>query len=200
MAGTNTTSAVVTSTPTATAIGVNDLKKQLSEYGEYVNRTLRPKLKEAIDLREEAECEISEYVKLGEIVTRLLDERDATATNTSTATTTTEEGDIDATNANNAHPRKRRDDAPLRGVVDVCHGAIYCDVVIPNTRVLYVNVGLGFHVEMTLREASSFVEKRARYLEQFVLKHRIDVERTITKDVRDAIVLMEELSGELMDM
>ena len=119
-------SAVVTSIATGAAIGVSDLKKQLTEYGEYVNRTLRPKWKEAIAMREAAEFEISEYVRLGEAVTRLLDVRDGAYTTCATAATPTnpeggEKGDIGARDFR-SHRRKCDDDAPLRGIVDVCHG------------------------------------------------------------------------------
>lgn len=85
-------------------------------------------------------------------------------------------------------------------IVDICHGAIYCNATIPNPRTIYIDVGLGFHVEMTLHEAILYIDKRVNHIEKNILKHRVKVAATVAKDVENAIKLMEELGVELADM
>ncbi|KAL3767156.1 hypothetical protein ACHAW5_003175 [Stephanodiscus triporus] len=145
-----------------------DLRRQIAEYGDFVARTLRPQLQAAVDAREETEREISEYLRLQNEL-RLHVERAATG---------------------NKAP-------PIKAVIDISHAAVYCNVLVPNPRTIYVDVGLGFHVEMTLAEAMSFVDRRVDHLEKNVLKHRLKVAATVARDVENALKLLEELGGEL---
>jgi len=38
--------------------------------------------------------------------------------------------------------------------------AVYCQAEVPDTSHIFVNVGLGFHAELTLEEAVAFAEKK----------------------------------------
>ena len=87
--------------------------------------------------------------------------------------------------------------SPLHAVVDISHGAIFCNATIPNPRTVYVHIGLGFHAEFTLQEAISFIDRRLEYLEKEVLKHRSAVAEVIAKDVEKALELLEELEEAL---
>ena len=90
-------------------------------------------------------------------------------------------------------------DAPksIDTIVDISHSTIYCKAHISNPKIIYVNVGFGFHVEMTIEEAIQFITKRVEYLESCVLKHRVEAAARIAKDVENAIELLEELGDEL---
>ncbi|KAL3808678.1 hypothetical protein ACHAXA_009231 [Cyclostephanos tholiformis] len=198
-----------------TIVTVTDLKRRISEYGDYVEDRLRPKLQEAIDMRMETEREISDYIRLGDEIRNLLrpivvDKGGGGGMGGDVLSTSKEGMAMDVapittrstTTTSNRADDDDDDDGPsstgmLRGVIDVCHGAIYCDVVIPNPRIMYVNVGFGFHVEMTPVEALSFVDRRVEYLDSCVLRHRVEVARAIARDVRDALELLDELGVEL---
>jgi type IV secretory pathway VirB4 component len=52
-------------------------------------------------------------------------------------------------------------------------------------------------VEFTLSEAILFVDKRVKYLEDEVLKHRASVAEGIARDVENALELLEELGAEM---
>lgn len=157
-----------------------DLRRQIAEYGDFVARTLRPQLQAAVDAREETEGEISEYLRLQNEL-RLHVERAPTLTNDPATKL-----DLGGNKA-----------SPIKAVVDISHAAVYCNVLVPNPRTIYVDVGLGFHVEMTLAEAMSFVDRRVDHLEKNVLKHRLEVAATVARDVENALKLLEELGGEL---
>jgi prefoldin subunit 5 len=156
-----------------------NLRGQITEYSNFINRTLRPQLQKAVDEREETEAEISEFLQL-QTKLKLLVERDTRMK-------------IESKNNNNTL-------FPIDTIVDICHGAVYCNATIPNPRTIYIDVGLGFHVEMTLHEAIIYINKRVDHIEKNVLKHRVKVATTVAKDVENAIKLMEELGVELADM
>lgn len=140
---------------------------KLAEYGSFVSTTLRPRLRAAVDAREETEGEIAEYAALR----RKLLQIEETVGSPSDA------------------------QQEMNALVDIAHGAVYCNANIPNPRNVYVNIGFGFHVEMSLQEAVSFIDKRIEYLEKDVLKHRSDAAATIANDVEDALELLQELGG-----
>lgn len=155
------------------AAATKELRDKISEYGAFISRVLQPQLQSAVDARDEAEAEIAEYATLQGKLREL-------------------EGSI----ASN----KKLGDEPLQAIVDVAHGAVYCDVEIPNPRTIYVNVGFGFHVEMTLSEAIAFIDKRIDYLEKNVLEHRAEAAARVAKDVEDALELLRELGEELGEL
>lgn len=80
---------------------------------------------------------------------------------------------------------------PINTLVDISHQTIYCNATI-NPLTVYVHIGLGFHVEFTIQEAIGFIDKRIMYLQNDVLKHRVEVAMGISEDVEKAIELLEE--------
>lgn len=58
---------------------------------------------------------------------------------------------------------ERMDTQPLKTMVDLgCN--FYAHAKVENCSMIYVSVGLGFHLEMTLEEASAFIEKKISHL------------------------------------
>ncbi|GAB5593977.1 hypothetical protein Unana1_08877 [Umbelopsis nana] len=47
----------------------------------------------------------------------------------------------------------------------------YAQAKIPDTRFIYINVGFGFHVQMTLKEAVAFIDKKNKQLQARAEKH-----------------------------
>jgi prefoldin subunit 5 len=72
---------------------------------------------------------------------------------------------------------------------------LFCNAQISNPRTVYVDVGFGFHVEFTTKEAIVFIDKRILYLQNQVLKHRSAVAMSIAEDVEKALELLQELEG-----
>jgi len=157
----------------------SELRGRITEYGNFISRTLQPQLQTAVDAREETEAEISEYARLQTKLRRILSEQESI---------TVGSGD------------RRSAAAPINTIVDIAHGAVYCNATIPNPRTIYVDVGFGFHIEMTLPEAMAFIDKRINYLDTEVLKHRSNVAATVAKDVENALEMLEEFGEELAEL
>lgn len=151
---------------------MNELQGKIAEYGNFISRTLQPQLRIAVEAREETETEISEYARLQGKLRKV----EKSITNSS------------------------KSDAATNTLVQVAHAAVYCNAVIPNPRTIYVDVGFGFHVEMTLPEAILFIDRRLNYLREDVLKHRSEVATAVAKDVENALELLEELEEELEEV
>jgi len=144
----------------------NELQQQITEYSNFITKTLQPQLQSAVDAREETESEIAEY--------RLLQSKLQQQIRINT----------DAMKGSS-----------INTIVDLAHQTIYCKANIPNPRIIYINIGF-FHVEMTIPEAITFINKRVQYLEQCVLKHRVENAVMIAKDVEKSLELLDELGLE----
>ena len=81
---------------------------------------------------------------------------------------------------------------PVNTLVDIAHQSIFCNAKISNKRTVYVHTGFGFHVEFTIHEAVEFIEKRKLFLQNYVLKHRVEVAMGIAEDVEKALEILEE--------
>ena len=81
---------------------------------------------------------------------------------------------------------------PFNTLVDISHQTIYCNATISNPRTVYVHTGFGFHVEFTIPEAIAFIDKRIQFLQNDILKHRVEVAFGIAEDVEKAMELLEE--------
>eukprot|EP00123_Amoebidium_parasiticum_P022125 comp80525_c0_seq1/m.48352 comp80525_c0_seq1/g.48352 ORF comp80525_c0_seq1/g.48352 comp80525_c0_seq1/m.48352 type:complete len:149 (-) comp80525_c0_seq1:207-653(-) len=58
---------------------------------------------------------------------------------------------------------KASDQPSLTTMIDLgCN--VFVQAKIPDTKMIYVNVGYGFHVEMTLDEALEFIEKKTKQM------------------------------------
>ncbi|KAL7537828.1 hypothetical protein ACHAXR_008112 [Thalassiosira sp. AJA248-18] len=161
----------------------NELRGKITEYGNFISQTLQPQLQTAVDAKEGTEAEISEYVQLQN---KLRDVETAIISI--------------GGNSSSSSSSKKESDASINTIVDIAHATIYCNATIPNPRIVYVNVGFGFHVEMTLREAISYIDKRVEHLEKNVLRHHSKTAATIAGDVEDALELLEEMGEALAGM
>ena len=161
----------------------DDLKGKIAEYGNFISQTLEPQLRNAVMEREKTEAEINDYIQLQNGLRRLLLEQQ-------------QQQQLGSSSLEESHQSTKQ----LNGLVDIAHSTIYCNVSIPNLNIIYVDVGFGFHIEMTISEAISFIDKRVHFLEKTVLKHRLDVAKRVAKDVEDALELLEELGGEKLEV
>lgn len=150
----------------------NELQDKIKEYAKFITQTLQPQLQTAVEAKEATENDISEYMQLRNKLQHL-------------------------ENTINSEASSGEKSKPIEALVDLAHESVYCRAIISNPRTLYVDVGLGFMVEFTLSEALMFIDKRVKYLEDDVLKHRAGVAEGIAKDVENALELLEELGAEM---
>ncbi len=141
------------------------LQQKVAEYSSFITNTLQPKLQLAVNEREETEAEICEYAQLRNKLQMIEAESDASASASAT---------------------------PINTLVDIAHQSIFCNATISNPRTVYVHTGFGFHVEFTIQEAVEFIEKRILFLQNYVLKHRVEVAMGIAEDVEKALEILEE--------
>lgn len=89
--------------------------------------------------------------------------------------------------------RKRTDDGPLERMVDLGHRVAYCRAEVEDPKTVFVHVGLGFHVEMTLDEAIRSASDRINFLQDGPLRLRDDRAKVVAKHIEGSITVMEEL-------
>lgn len=83
--------------------------------------------------------------------------------------------------------------------VDLGWNKAYCEAQIqPDTKV-FVDVGMGFHVELTATEATDFVRKRLHFLQQ-KLSVREGRLRKVEEHVVTAEDIMDHLSNEALSL
>ena len=171
------------------AMVTDELKCKIAEYGNFISQTLEPQLRNAVMEREKTEAEINDYIQLQSGLRQLLHEQQQQQEEE-------EEKEAGSSSLNEISKRTKQ----LDGLVDIAYSTIFCNVSIPNPNIIYVDVGFGFHIEMTIIEAITFIDKRVDFLEKQVLKHRVDAAMKIAKDVEDALELLEELGGEKLGL
>ncbi|RUP48159.1 UXT-like protein [Jimgerdemannia flammicorona] len=71
----------------------------------------------------------------------------------------------------------------------------YVQAKIPDTTYIYVNVGFGFHVQMTLEEAKNFVGKKEAQLQKRADKHTEEAAK-----IRANIKLVLEAMSEILQL
>jgi prefoldin subunit 5 len=83
--------------------------------------------------------------------------------------------------------------------VDLGYGKVFCrakmDDIAP--RVVFVHVGMGFHVELTFQEALQWIPKRIIYLGETVLAHRRSKTKKVWMHLQSSERILDELSVEL---
>ncbi|KAG0215405.1 hypothetical protein BGX28_010110 [Mortierella sp. GBA30] len=71
----------------------------------------------------------------------------------------------------------------------------YVQAKIPDTKYIYVNVGFGFHAELTLEEALSFITKKEAHLQR-----KADIYTEKASQIRAHIKLVLEAMAEIMKL
>jgi prefoldin subunit 5 len=151
------------------AVSPDELREKITEYADFLEQRLYPELKLAVERREETEFEISEYEQLRLNLKELLDV-----------------------------PQQQ----PLESVVDLTgHGAAYARAIVPvdQTNTVFVDIGIGFHAELSLSEAIDFIGKRVEFLTKTRLQQRLDKAKTVADDVKNAMAILDEIGKEADD-
>jgi prefoldin subunit 5 len=80
-------------------------------------------------------------------------------------------------------------------VVNLGYERLFCHANVPDQSLIYVHVGLGFHVELSIPEAIEFVDGRLTYLNT-VLEQRRRKEEQVLSHLRKSEAILDELNKE----
>ena len=87
----------------------------------------------------------------------------------------------------------------LETLVDLGYKTIYCRAVAENVNMIYVHVGMGFHVELQIPEALEFVEKRIKFLEEDVLSGKEKKVTQVSDHIQSANIILDKLESEMQN-
>eukprot|EP00536_Pseudo-nitzschia_multiseries_P007633 jgi/Psemu1/196045/e_gw1.181.42.1 len=85
---------------------------------------------------------------------------------------------------------------PLEYMMDIGHKTLFCNAVVKKPSKIFVKVGLGFHVEMKLDEASKFAKQRISYLRKHRLAEKQAVIKEIKGHIQSASMILDQLYAE----
>lgn len=145
------------------------LQEKIQEYRNFFGQVLQPGLKAATKSERETKQEIDNYRDLKK---RLLSARSSAPA---------ADGGIQL---------------PKEHEVDLGHRRVFCRAVVEDATKVYVDVGMGFHVEMLVSEASELVDKRLDFL-QSVHEKKIKALLRARDHCQSTERILEELDREL---
>eukprot|EP00555_Chaetoceros_dichaeta_P014953 CAMPEP_0198255806 /NCGR_PEP_ID=MMETSP1447-20131203/5864_1 /TAXON_ID=420782 /ORGANISM="Chaetoceros dichaeta, Strain CCMP1751" /LENGTH=173 /DNA_ID=CAMNT_0043942281 /DNA_START=20 /DNA_END=541 /DNA_ORIENTATION=- len=163
---------------------LEELSSKRKEYTEFLENILQPQHKIAISLRDEVQSEIKEYQELRSQITILRIKHE------------NKDGESSSSSSSSSSNSKKE----LESLVDLGHEIAYSRAVVPNPNAIFVNVGMGFHVEFTLEEAIYFINRRVSYLTNDVLAGRIEKVETVANHLKDSLAIMKSLDDEFQMM
>ena len=124
------------------------MNEKVLKYEEFLNEKLRTDLRGVHEERDQIYKQISDYMQLKRLIETV---KDSTGGGHRTAV---------INNNNNIPPP-----CNIKMKMDLgCN--FYCQTVIPDCSRLFVMVGFGYYVEMTLHEAEVFIDKKIKILNQ----------------------------------
>mmetsp|Transcript_7549 Transcript_7549/g.15175 ORF Transcript_7549/g.15175 Transcript_7549/m.15175 type:complete len:163 (+) Transcript_7549:163-651(+) len=144
-----------------------DVRTKIDEYSSFINTTLRPQLESAVKAREDVERDIKEYESLQSKLCEMTRKKSESA-----------------------------EKVPMETLADLGHELVYSNAVVDDPGRIYVHVGMGFHVEMTIEEADAFVKKRIKYLENELMEHKTHRATTIAVHIEETLLVLQELGKE----
>lgn len=159
---------------------ITDLEIKFEEYAKFVRDVLRPDYQICLNLEGDIRDEISEYSNLilrisNELINKSYDD------------------DLD----------------PFIMDVDLGHNKVSCRAKVDSTttsaskqklNVIFVHVGMGFHIEYTWDEALIYIQKRIDYLKNVKLPHRMKKTEHVLSHIQSSERILDELSHELQRM
>lgn len=86
---------------------------------------------------------------------------------------------------------------PSQLSVDLGYRKIRCNTKTEANQYVFVNVGMGFHVEFEVGEAAQFCEQRVRFLRGQVLPKRLNDSETIRQHIRESEMILDAIALEI---
>jgi prefoldin subunit 5 len=157
---------------------MKDIELKFEEYAKFVRDVLRPDYQICRNLEQDIRNEIKEC---SDLILRIKNEL--------------------------VHDKKNDDEDTKTMIMDVDlgHNKVSCRAIVDtsaskNQNIIFVHVGMGFHVEYTWDEAVSYVQKRIEYLQRIKLPHRIQKTKHVLSHIQSSEQILDELSQELLRM
>jgi prefoldin subunit 5 len=157
------------------AVSMNDVEIKFEEYAKFVRDILRPDYEICRQAEQEIRMEIQDYTDLTIRISNDL--------------------------------KNKGTETKILMDVDLGYGKVTCraEVIgtnarLPNQGTIYLHVGMGFHVEYTWDEASVYIQKRIKYLNDIALPHRISKTKKVLSHLQSSERILDELSHELQRM
>ncbi|GAX12385.1 hypothetical protein FisN_1Hh319 [Fistulifera solaris] len=79
--------------------------------------------------------------------------------------------------------------------VDLGYKKIHCNATVEANQHVFVNVGMGFHVEFEVGEAIEFCEQRVRFFRSQVLPKRTKDSDTIRQHIRESEMILDAIAS-----
>ncbi|GAX21011.1 hypothetical protein FisN_1Lh319 [Fistulifera solaris] len=86
---------------------------------------------------------------------------------------------------------------PSQLTADLGYKKIHCNATVQSNQHVFVNVGMGFHVEFEVGEAIEFCEHRVCFLRNQVLPKRTKDSDSIRQHIRESEMILEAIVSEL---
>lgn len=160
-------------------VTAEELRSKVKEYSLFLDQTLHPKLKQAVAAREETEAEIRDYEEIRKKISLMRQ--------TSTAEDESHSSSTDGNEKESA-------------LVSLGHELVYARAHLDDASTIYIHVGMGFHVEMSLSEATAFCDKRIAFLTNHVLSKRVNEANTVAGHLDSSMTLLASLVEELQQL
>lgn len=150
-----------------------DVRVKVDEYSNFVRDVLRPKLATIELCVEEVKQEIEEYNDLRCRLNEMIK--------------------LSSNGNKSDHTVK----------VDLGFEKVFSIARIENSsgiETIFVDVGMGLHIELTISEAMSFIDNRIKFLKEQKLSNRIERFRQTTQHIKTSEMILDEMSKELSRM
>mmetsp|Transcript_5340 Transcript_5340/g.6979 ORF Transcript_5340/g.6979 Transcript_5340/m.6979 type:complete len:153 (+) Transcript_5340:166-624(+) len=145
----------------------DEIIAKMQEYSVFVNKVLQPQLAQARATRQKTQKELDEYNDLMKQLRNI--KKNNNLTNLQ---------------------------LPEIVKVDLGHEKVFCEAKPDRSDIVFIHVGLGFHVEFTIVEGIAFVGKRVDFLDG-ILKQKSSKVQQVEEHVASSAFILEELSREL---
>lgn len=145
-----------------------EIRQKVEEYATFLRTVLRPDHDALLLAVNDTKREIAEYEELKERLETLQQSKDG--------------------NFSSVLDTER---------VDLGYEKVFCRAKLDNAEHIYVHVGKGFHVELTIPEALDYLNKRIRFLSREVLPYRESKVQKVLSHIQSSEIILDQLSTEL---
>jgi len=90
--------------------------------------------------------------------------------------------------------------APLDAMVNLGHELVYCKAEVEDPSTVFVDVGKGFFVELTVEQALPVIEKRITFLQKEILAKRVQDANRVASHLESSLMIVEALSKHLREL
>lgn len=88
----------------------------------------------------------------------------------------------------------------MEAMVNLGHELVYCKAHVEDPSTVYVDIGKGFFVQLTIQEALPVIRKRISFLQAQVLPKRVKDATRVASHVESSLVIVQALSQHLKEL